>query len=90
LRYSRASGSSCKAGSAALEAQLAGSIGNAVQRDAVPMLKRQLAAARAEQALQNQERARLTVLALHDGVFRDLDRGLFYGAWVGPRRRRAN
>ncbi|MES2536291.1 MAG: HlyD family efflux transporter periplasmic adaptor subunit [Pseudomonadota bacterium] len=70
-----------------LEAQLAGSIGNAVQRDAVPVLERQLAAARAEQVLQNQERARLTVLAPHDGVFRDLDRGLFSGAWVGPKHR---
>jgi putative peptide zinc metalloprotease protein len=68
-----------------LEAQLAGAIGQASLRDAAPVFERQLAAARAEQLLQGQERERLTVRAPHAGVLRDLDRGLFAGAWVGPR-----
>lgn len=68
-----------------LEAQLAGSIGEASLRDAAPVFEQQLAAARAEQLLQAQERARLVVRAPHAGVLRDLDRGLFAGAWVGPR-----
>lgn len=68
-----------------LETQLAGSIGQSSLRDAAPVFERQLAAARAEQLLQGQERARLTVRAPHAGALRDLDRGLFAGAWVGPR-----
>lgn len=68
-----------------LEAQLAGSVGQASLRDAAPVFERQLAAAKAEQQLQVQERARLTVRAPHAGVVRDLDHGLFAGAWVGPR-----
>ncbi|MES3024745.1 MAG: HlyD family efflux transporter periplasmic adaptor subunit [Pseudomonadota bacterium] len=65
-----------------LERQLAGSIGDPTLRDAAPVFEQQLAAARAEQLLQSQERERLTVRAPHAGVFRDLDRGLFSGAWV--------
>lgn len=68
-----------------LEEQLAGSIGEASLRDAAPVFEEQLAAARAEQLLQSQERDRLLVRAPHAGVLRDLDRGLFEGAWVGPR-----
>jgi putative peptide zinc metalloprotease protein len=68
-----------------LEAQLAGAIGQASLRDAAPVFERQLAAARAEQLLQGQERERLAVRAPHAGVVRDLDRGLYAGAWVGPR-----
>lgn len=68
-----------------LQAQLAGSIGQSSLRDAAPVFERQLAAARAEQLLQGQERERLTVRAPHAGTLRDLDRGLYAGAWVGPR-----
>jgi len=68
-----------------LEQQLAGSIGQSSLRDAAPVFEQQLAAAKAEQLLQAQERDRLSVRAPHDGVIRDLDRGLFAGAWVGPR-----
>ncbi|MFL6656783.1 MAG: efflux RND transporter periplasmic adaptor subunit, partial [Massilia sp.] len=68
-----------------LEAQLAGAIGQAGLRDAAPVFEQQLAAAKAEQQLQNQERERLSVRAPHAGVVRDIDRGLYAGAWVGPR-----
>lgn len=68
-----------------LEAQLAGAIGQSSLRDAAPVFERQLAAARAEQLLQGQQRERLTVRAPHAGAVRDLDHGLFAGAWVGPR-----
>ncbi|HLD67017.1 MAG TPA: HlyD family efflux transporter periplasmic adaptor subunit [Pseudomonas sp.] len=70
---------------AGLQSQLAGSIGNVELREMAPVLEQQLAAAIAAQALQNQERARLTVRAPHAGIVRDLDRGIFPGSWLGPR-----
>ena len=68
-----------------LEEQLAGSISAPSLRDAAPVFEQQLAAARAEQQLQAQERERLVVRAPHAGVLRDLDHGLYAGAWLGPR-----
>ncbi|KAB8041691.1 HlyD family efflux transporter periplasmic adaptor subunit [Janthinobacterium aquaticum] len=46
------------------------------------VLEQELAAARAEYAAQSAEAGRLTVIAPHDGVVRDLDPGLYPGAWV--------
>ena len=62
--------------------QVNGAIDN-VGLDRARVLEQQLAAAKAEYAMQDSELGRLTVTAPHDGVVRDLDTGLFAGAWIG-------
>lgn len=69
-----------------LERQLDGAIGNSGLQERSRVLEQELAAARAEYALQSGERARLVVTAPHAGVVRDLDTGLYAGAWVGVNR----
>ena len=68
---------------AGLERQINGAIDNAGLNERARVLDQELAAARAEYALQSAELGRLTVAAPHAGVVRDLDPGLFPGAWVG-------
>ena len=68
---------------AGLERQINGAIDNAGLNERARVLDQELAAARAEYALQRAELGRLTVAAPHAGVVRDLDPGLFPGAWVG-------
>ncbi len=68
-----------------LEEQLAGSIGSATLNERARVIEHELDAARAERQFQTDELARLTVRAPHDGVVRDLDRGLYPGVWIGPR-----
>ncbi len=69
---------------AGLEAQLAGTVGNIDLMENARVLEQELAAAKAARTLEQDEQTRLQVAAPHDGVFRDLDRGLYSGAWVRP------
>ncbi|MGK5077312.1 HlyD family efflux transporter periplasmic adaptor subunit [Janthinobacterium sp. HLX7-2] len=68
---------------AGLERQINGAIDNADLHERARVMEQELAAARAQYALQSAEVGRLSVVAPHAGVVRDLDPGLFPGAWVG-------
>lgn len=68
-----------------LTKQLNSTVDSASLNEHARVLEQELAAARAEHALQGAELARLTVTAPHAGIVRDLDSGLFAGAWLGPR-----
>ena len=63
--------------------QINGAIDNPTLYERSRVLEQELAAARAEYAAQSAESGRLTVSAPHDGVVRDIDGGLYPGAWVG-------
>lgn len=68
---------------AGLEQQINGAVDNAALQERARVLDQELAAARAEYVLRSAERGKLTVTAPHAGLVRDLDPGLFPGAWVG-------
>ncbi|OBV38942.1 HlyD family efflux transporter periplasmic adaptor subunit [Janthinobacterium psychrotolerans] len=63
--------------------QINGAIDNPGLYERSRVLEQELAAARAEYSAQSAESGRLTVAAPHDGAVRDLDTGLYPGAWVG-------
>jgi putative peptide zinc metalloprotease protein len=69
-----------------LQAQLAGSVSDPRLLERSRVLEQELGAANAEHTFQLDEQARLHMVAPHAGIFRDLDHGLYPGAWVGPQR----
>lgn len=66
-----------------LVGQINGAIDNPGLYERARVLEQELAAARAEYVAQSAESGRLTVTSPHDGVVRDVDTGLYPGAWVG-------
>ena len=71
---------------AGLTAQLERAIGNPSLIERLPLWQQELAATQSMlQALQ-EENARLQLRAPHAGVVRDVDAGLFIGAWIAPQR----
>lgn len=69
-----------------LKSQLAGTVDSASLLQRKLALEQQLAQAETEFSSQNEDNQRLQIVAPHDGVFRDLDNGLYPGAWLGMRR----
>lgn len=69
-----------------IKSQLAGTVGSVSLLERKRALEQQLAEAEAELAARHEDNARLQIIAPHDGVFRDLDNGLYPGAWLGMRR----
>ncbi len=74
---------------AGLEVQLARAAGQAALFEQVRVLQRQLAASEAGRTLALEERRRLSISAPHAGVVRDLDSGVYPGAWVRPQQQLA-
>jgi putative peptide zinc metalloprotease protein len=71
---------------AGIKSQLAGTVESASLLERKRALEQQLAEAEAEFASQSEDNHRLQIVAPHDGVFRDLDNGLYPGAWLGMNR----
>lgn len=71
---------------AGLEAQLERAISNASLIERVPLWQQELQAAQSALQSLNEESARLQVKAPHAGVVRDVDSGLYVGAWLAPQR----
>ena len=69
-----------------LKSQLVGSVDSTSLLQRKLALEQQLAQAEAELASQSEDNNRLQITAPHDGVFRDLDSGLYPGAWLGMHR----
>jgi putative peptide zinc metalloprotease protein len=69
-----------------IKSQLAGTVDSANLLEKKLALEQQLAEAQAELASQSEDNHRLQIVAPHDGVFRDLDNGLYPGAWLGMSR----
>jgi len=69
-----------------LNAQLIGTVESASLLENKLALEQQLAQAEAELSAQTDDNQRLQIIAPHDGIFRDLDKGLYPGAWLGMHR----
>lgn len=67
-----------------LQARLASTIGDPGLREHGQVLQQELVTAEAERTYMNEERARLQINAPHAGMVRDIDPGLYPGAWVRP------
>ncbi len=65
-----------------IKAQLAGSVGSASLFEKIRVLEQELAAAEAVRLAETENADRLSIVAPHDGTFRDLSAGLYPGAWV--------
>lgn len=72
---------------AGVDSQLAGSVGSASLFEKVRVLEQERAAAEAERQAETENVARLRILAPHDGIFRDLDSGLYPGAWLEAKQK---
>lgn len=69
-----------------IKSQLLGTVDSASLLERRHALEQQLAQAEAELASQNEDNHRLQIVAPHEGIFRDLDNGLYPGAWLGMGR----
>ena len=72
---------------AGIKSQLAGSVASSSLLEKKQGLEQELAEAEAELNAQTEDNHRLQIVAPHDGVFRDLDNGLYPGAWLSMSRR---
>ena len=69
-----------------IKSQLAGTVDSAILLEKKRALEQQLAEAEAELSSQSEDNHRLQIVAPHDGILRDLDSGLYAGAWLGMNR----
>ncbi len=69
-----------------IKSQLAGTVDSASLLEKKLALEQQLAEAEAELASHSEDNHRLQIVAPHEGIFRDLDNGLYPGAWLGVSR----
>lgn len=69
-----------------LKSQLAGTVGSESLLERKSALEQQLAEAKAELSSQKDDNYRLQIVAPHDGIFHDLDDGLYPGAWLRMNR----
>lgn len=70
---------------AGLQAQLERAIGNPGLMERLPLWQQELQASESMLQSLQEENERLQIRAPHDGVVRDLEPGLYPGAWVSPR-----
>ncbi len=68
-----------------LQARLSSTIGDLSLREHGQVMQQELITAEAERTYLLEEKARLQILAPHAGTVRDLDPGLYPGAWVRPK-----
>lgn len=72
---------------AGVDSQLAGSVGSASLFEKVRVLEQERAAAEAEHLAETENVERLRIVAPHDGIFRDLNNGLYPGGWLEAKQK---